>query len=78
METITILIQYRARNPKCQSFDHYLILPSNYTRADIRNAANEDLNDYYTNNVTSGDFKKRVCAPNEYDIQIGPTLAELA
>lgn len=78
MDTITVLIQYRPRDPSCQAFDHYLVLPSNYTRGDIFNAAVDDLYDYYTNNVTSGDFRRRVCDPTEYDIEIGPTLAEIA
>ncbi len=73
-----VLIQFRPRDPTCQTFDRYLLFPETATYADIFNDAVDVLNDFYTGNNQSGDFRRRVCAPTEYTIEIGPTLGQLA
>ena len=73
-----VLIQFRPRDKDCQAFDNYINFPESYTRADIFNEAVDVLYQFFEGNRTSGDFRRPVCDPTEYDIEIGPTLGQMA
>lgn len=78
METIAVLVTYRPRNPNCASFDQYIIVPVGYSPADIYNTAVDNIYDLLSTHYQPPRQGFDICDPLGYDIDVGPTLAELA
>lgn len=78
METIAVLVTYRPRNPDCASFDQYILVPVDASPADIFNTAVDNIYQFISEHYTPPRQGFDICDPLSYNIEVGPTLAELA
>lgn len=76
-ETYYILVHYRGP-AGCAAFDQYILVSADASPADIFNTAVDNLYDYQSTHYQPPRQRGTVCDPTEYDIEIGPALAELA